>query len=229
MATDPGAGDLSAVRSLYLATASVAADLVEHPAVRAGWDRPSLLDRMTVAELAGHLGRSLLQVETFLEAGDPGTPAPVTAELYYAALTGADDLDSDLNVGVRSRARDVAADGPQGVAGRVRGCLDRLTVRLHDEPATRQVRVFGGHAMTLEEYLRTRLVELCVHVEDLALSVRRGPGVDLPDDVPDLPDDALGEAVTVLVGAARHRHGNAAVLRALSRRERDAVGALRVL
>jgi hypothetical protein len=35
--------------------------------------------------------------------------------------------------------------------------------------------------------------------------------------------------VTVLVGAARHRHGDAAVLRALTRRERDDVGALRVL
>jgi len=226
----PGtAGVMSAVRALYLATAGVAADLVAHPEVRRRWDEPSVLDLMTVADLAAHLGRSLLQVEMFLDAGDPAAPGPVTAEVYYAALRGVDDLGSDLNAGVRSRAQDVAVDGPDGVARRVRGCLDRLAGRLQDEPVSRQVLAYGGHAMTVDEYLRTRLVEFCVHVEDLALSVGLGPGVDPTDDIPDVPDDALAEALAVLVGAARRRHGDAAVLRALTRRERDAVGALRVL
>jgi hypothetical protein len=222
-------GDLPAVRALYLATAGVAADLVEQPEVRDRWDGASVLEEMTVGDLAAHLGRSLLQVEMFLDAGDPAAPAPVPAEVYYAVLTGVDDLGSDLNVGVRSRARDVAVDGPDGVARRVRGCLERLVGRLRDEPVSRNVLAYGGHVMTLDEYLRTRLVELCVHVEDLVLSVGPAPAGDPTGADRDLPDAAIAEAVTVLVGAARHRHGDGAVLRALTRRERDAVGALRVL
>jgi hypothetical protein len=227
--SEPGtAGTLDAVRTCYLATARLAGDLIAHPAVHARWHAPSILDRMTVADLAAHLGRSVLQVEMFLDAADPASPAPVDAGAYYGVLTGLDDLDSDVNVGVRERSRAVSVEGPDGVTRLVRGCLDRLVGRLPDEPADRQVLAYGDNPMLLDEYLRTRLVEFCLHVEDLALSLEPGPGADPTDDVSDLPDDALAEAVAVLVAAARHRHGDAAVLRALGRRERDAVQALRV-
>jgi hypothetical protein len=227
---DPGtAGTLSAVRALYLATAGVAADLLDRPEVSDRWDDPSILPRMTVGDLAAHLGRSVLLVETYLDEPDPAAPAPVDAAEYFGAFAGSADLDNDLNSGVRARSRAEAAPGPAGVATRVRAALDRLAVRLGAEPADRQVLAFGGRTITLEQFLRTRLVEFCVHVEDLELSVGLGPGVDAADDVADLPDDALAHAVDVLVGAARVRHGDAAVLRALARRERDAVDALRPL
>jgi hypothetical protein len=75
--------------------------------------------------------------------------------------------------------------------------------------------------MLVAEYLRTRLVEFAVHVDDLAVSV----GVPTPD----LGSAADDEAIDVLVGIARIRHGDVAVLRALARRERDDVQALRVI
>jgi hypothetical protein len=59
-----------------------------------------------------------------------------------------------------------------------------------------------------------------VHADDLAVSV----GTDLPT----LPPAALQIAISTLVDVARQRHGDLAVLRALSRRERDTLGALRV-
>ncbi|MGW0855449.1 hypothetical protein [Streptomyces sp. NPDC002690] len=77
-----------------------------------------------------------------------------------------------------------------------------------------------GEEMLLDGYLRTRCVELAVHLEDLALSV------DAPHRV---PGAALAIAVDVLVAAARDRHGDQAVLHALARRERDDAEALRVL
>jgi hypothetical protein len=75
--------------------------------------------------------------------------------------------------------------------------------------------------MTLDEYLRTRVVELVVHADDLAASVGVEP-------VPPQPA-TTAVAIDVLVGVARIRHGDMAVLRALARRERDTVRALRVL
>jgi hypothetical protein len=75
--------------------------------------------------------------------------------------------------------------------------------------------------LTLDDYLVTRLIELLVHTDDLAVSV------GLPS--PDFPLAASRPAIAALVDVAILRHGDDAVLRALSRRERDAVDALRVL
>jgi hypothetical protein len=75
--------------------------------------------------------------------------------------------------------------------------------------------------LTLDDYLGTRLVELCVHVDDLAVSGG--------EPAPSLPEGATGRAVEILVDVARLRQGDPGVLRALTRRERDPVEALRVL
>ena len=60
-----------------------------------------------------------------------------------------------------------------------------------------------------------------VHADDLAVSLEVAP--------PPLPAAAFGSAITTLIEVARICHGDAAVLRALTRRERDTVAALRVL
>jgi len=77
-----------------------------------------------------------------------------------------------------------------------------------------------GWVLPLDEYLKTRLVETTVHFDDLRLStgVTDGP----------LPAQAIEVAVDTLLEVARRRHGMAAVLTALARRERDVVQALRV-
>jgi hypothetical protein len=74
--------------------------------------------------------------------------------------------------------------------------------------------------MTLDEYLRTRVVELVIHGDDLASSVGLAFGP--------VASDLATTAISTLVEVARVRHGDMAVLRALTRRERDSVQALRV-
>jgi hypothetical protein len=180
-----------------------------------------VLDGLTVGALAGHLARSVFGVERFLdtpvESGDP--VSPVT---YYARLRGTTDPGSPLNTGVRERAFETAAGGPAALVDSVGACLGRLAARLPAEPADRRVAVphRPGEELLLDGYLRTRCVELAVHVEDLA----HGIGSSL-----EVPPRAVALAVELLVGAARERHGDPAVLRALARRERDEVDALRVL
>jgi hypothetical protein len=73
--------------------------------------------------------------------------------------------------------------------------------------------------MRLDDYLVTRIVELAVHADDLATSV----GLESS-----LPPAALAMAVHSLVDVVRVRHGDLAVLRALSRRERQTPELLRV-
>jgi Mycothiol maleylpyruvate isomerase N-terminal domain len=218
---------MTGLRELYLATGRACVDLIAEPGVATGWERPSVLPRLSIGELAAHLARSVLQVEWFLGEPDPGSPRPWSASAYYADLEATADLDSPLNVGVRERSREVSVTGPDQVLQRARASLALLADRLTGPdpvPESRQLLVHGDRPLVVGEYLRTRLVELAIHDEDLRLSL--DPGSPAPSR---LPAAAVGEAVEVLVGAARLRHGDAAVLRALARRERDGVQALRPL
>ena len=211
-----------AVRDPYLEAAARAAALLHDPRVASAWDGESVLAGMTVGALAGHLARSVLQVEWFLDGPLDHGNEPTTAVTYYARIVDAPDPGSALNRGVRARSQESAAAGAAAVASDTAAALDRLRARLPQEPADRRVAILHrpGEEMLLDEYLRTRCVELAVHTDDLALSV----GADVR-----APDPATAVAINLLVAAAAERHGRLAVLHALSRRERDGIGALRVL
>ncbi|MFD9034245.1 maleylpyruvate isomerase N-terminal domain-containing protein [Streptomyces sp. NPDC059567] len=209
------------IRKTYLQAAEKAVHLLATDQVARRWETESVLPGMSVGGLAGHLARSVLQVEWFLDGQVVGAE-PVSPVRYYARLADTSLPDSALNVGVRARSEETAAAGSAVVAEQARAAWMRLTQRLGMESADRRVAVLHrpGEEMLLDGYLQTRCVELAVHLDDLALSV------DAPCRV---PDAALAIAVDVLVAAARDRHGDQAVLHALARRERDVDQALRVL
>jgi hypothetical protein len=69
-----------------------------------------------------------------------------------------------------------------------------------------------GWALTLDDFLTTRTMELAVHMDDLAVSVGLA--------APGLPDDAFDPVLMLLSRLAARRHGQAALLRALARAER---------
>ncbi|MGN2635213.1 hypothetical protein ACTD5D_03275 [Nocardia takedensis] len=66
--------------------------------------------------------------------------------------------------------------------------------------------------MLLDDFLLTRLLELVVHSDDLALSA------DLP--TPPLPPHVYEPVLDLLTRLAVTRHGQTAVLRTLARAER---------
>lgn len=209
------------IRKAYLLGAEQAVHLLATEEVALHWDKESVLPGMTVGGLAGHLARSILQVEWFLDGETVGAD-PVSPVRYYARLVGTSLPDSALNVGVRARSEETAAAGPAAVAEEAHAAWQRLAQRLGQESADRRVAVLHrpGEEMLLDGYLQTRCVELAVHLEDLALSVGAQNRT---------PEAMLAIAVDVLVAAARDRHGDQAVLHALARRERDAEQSLRVL
>jgi hypothetical protein len=226
---DLGPHLLAPVRARYLAAARTAVELLAAPELEQRWDEASVLEEFGVADLAGHLALAgVLLVETLLDEPDPRSPEPITGGRYYAMFEGSEDVGSDLNVAVRERSHTVAVHGREQVLAIASQAVERLADRLVAEPADRQV-ASRGLALTLDVFLRTRCVEIAVHVEDLELSVGLGPGLTAADPVPDVPDDVVADAVAVLVETAVARHGTRAVLTALCRRERDHVDALRAL
>lgn len=150
---------------------------------------------------------------------EPDPPVVAAAE-YYAPLVESDP-NAQVNVGVRQRAATTAAGGWARLYLDASKMRDRLAERLPDTPPERRVLAFAGRALLIDEYLKTRLVELTIHIDDLARSL------EVP--LPTLPEQATATAIAVLVDTARARHGDQPVLHALARRERDQANALRVL
>jgi hypothetical protein len=213
---------MDAIRVAALTTARSITPLLADDRVAARWHEPSALSRMSVGGLAGHLARALDTIETYLTEPEPPDGGLLRPGEYFAtALSMAGDLDGPMHTGVRERGEAAGAVGPAVLVEQFGAQVDRVAALLESEPETRRVTVLRGQArMLLDEYLPTRIVEMVVHADDLAVSV----GADTPD-----LGAAAGMAIDVLVETARLARGDVAVLRALARRERDAVDALRVL
>ena len=181
------------------------------------WDDDSALPGFTIGSLAGHLARGVLTVYWYLDMPEPDPPV-VSAAQYYADLPSG-DLDAEQNQQVLARGAETAKGGWARLYLDVGRAVEGLEERLATEPASHRIPA-RGHGLLLDEYLRTRIVELVVHLEDLTRSL------DLPTY--DLPA-ATRIAISTLIETAVVRHGTTAVLHALARRELDAVEALRVL
>lgn len=209
---------VSHVRRTYLDTGEAVVELLSKPEVGEHWDEASVLAAFAVSGLAGHLARAIFQVDDYLDASVPGTP-PIDAAVYFAELDSTADIDNSLNLSVRRRGDEEGAGGPVELAKRATDRLALVRQALMEAPAGRHIQVLGNRVLLLDEYLKTRLVEMVVHTEDLTLSIGAGVG---------LPTDAITIATDTIVHSARIRHGDLAFLRGMTRRERDDVNATRV-
>ncbi|SNY53235.1 Mycothiol maleylpyruvate isomerase N-terminal domain-containing protein [Paractinoplanes atraurantiacus] len=197
---------------MYLETAASACAFLGLPAVAERWDDPSALARLRTGPLAAHLASQLVQVPPVLDA--PVTGDRVSLSEHFARSTWTDgDLDSEVNTYIRRISEDAATAGHAAVTDAAGAALAQLRHRLPAEEPDRAVQLpFGPWSLTLADYLTTRLLELTVHVDDLAASVGAEP--------PAMPPAALDTTIGVLCRLAVERHGAPAVLRALSRAER---------
>ncbi len=200
------------------------------PAVKDEWEHPSVLSRMTVGALAGHGYLVARRVCKHLDRERLDTPNSVVTTPDAPTLHLADhvpkgrlatirvdseaDLDAVVHVTVRKDAQRIAERGWKSVVGSFDAVVvATLTERLVDPPES--IVPLGGTAPILfSRYLASRVAELLVHADDLALSV---------DLVPEQPAGTSSSiALAFLVEEARHQYGDLAVLRAFTRRERTA-------
>ncbi len=207
-------------RDTFVATAAAVRTLLADERLRASWDEPSALAALTNGALAAHLARAALVVTPYLDGPPPEGPLADASE-YFARLSPPPDHDDALNRGLRDRANDGAAGGPDAVLAAFDDALGALRERFATEPPDRTLRVAADIPMRLDDYLVTRVLEMVVHGDDLAVSIGAPP--------PEFPSAATGATIDCLVGVARIRHGDLAVVRALARRERDTPAALRVI
>ena len=207
---------MAATRELFVAAGDAAARLIASDDVAARWNEPSALAGYTVAGLAGHLARAVLQVASYLDrpaAPPAGHPLDDAPGYFVIVLGDHDPVDSDLHRAIRERGQQVAAQGPAALARQLTAAQRELEGRFDAEGMDRLVTVREGVVLTLEGYLATRLVELVLHLDDLALSVDREPEA--------VPDGAYDVVAGVLARLAARRAGGLATVRSLARSERQ--------
>jgi hypothetical protein len=204
----------------FLGAAAQTVELLSAPQVAAAWEQSSALAEMTVGALAGHLASQIFSVEAALREPESSLEPTPLLEHYARASWIDEPLDGYVNSGIRARGADFAADGPSALAARADKAVAGLRADLAQRSGGEVVFMPQvGRAMRLDDFLMTRLMELAVHMDDLAVSAA------LP--TPQLDDGAFDPVLVLLARLAARRHGQAALLRALTRAERapDAVNA----
>ena len=207
------------IRDAFFSSAAAAATLLREPALAARWSEPSALADLSVGGLARHLANQVTHSVPLLAGASEASAVPVL-EHYTRNAWVTSGLDGRDNVAIRRKGEaDAAVTTPQALADEFDAALAELHRVVSDEPAHRvvEIRTWG---LTVDDFLLTRLMELVVHSDDLAVSL----GVPTPE----LPPEATEATILLLSRIAAWRHGPLAVVRALARRERapESVAAL---
>ncbi|GAA2105262.1 maleylpyruvate isomerase N-terminal domain-containing protein [Actinomadura alba] len=197
----------------YLSAADQAAALLRKPEVAAAWERPSALAEMTVGGLAGHLAFQIFSVGSAMrEPASEEAPIPLLEHYARAAWIDA-PLDGEVNAGIRAKGEVIGSEGPRSLWKRADASLAEVRTGLAGRSGDQAVFMpWTGWALRLDDFLTTRTMELAVHMDDLAVSV----GLTTQD----VSDAAFEPVLMLLTRLAARRHGQAALLRALTRVER---------
>jgi len=202
--------DWSRVVAAFAESGARAHAVLATDAVAAAWDADSILPKMTVGDVGGHLLAVLLMFDRRYDVAIPpgGTPSDPLGGYASVRLSDPSDLERPPFTMPREGGRRVGGRGHMLVTQQFAETLARLDGRLRDDGPDRAILVGDGTVpMTLRAFSTTRIVELVVHADDLAESV----GVAVPP--PSI--DAATIVIEHLVAASRYRVGDARTIRAL--------------
>lgn len=191
--------------------------LIDDPAVVGAWSGPSALEGYTVGGVVGHVNVAVGWLVPLLDTAEPADARPIRPGHYYTGmkLDPSPSARNPMHDVVRDMSEQTGARGPEANASQFGALLETLRKRLPDEPDHRLLNLHPviPACARLDDFLQTRIVELIVHADDLAVSVGATP--------PAVSEAAAVAAIDALVTTARAAHGDIAVLRALARRERS--------
>jgi hypothetical protein len=201
----------------YLGAVDWLRGLLGRSEVVGAWPEPSAIAGYTVGGVASHAVHSVLWLEQLLKDVEPVGLRAVTLLEYFGPnrVEGSDDTDP-FSASLRAAGEAFAQTGPEIVIAACVTARDELVGLLTNASAARPVpvvRVPGGQ-VPLGQYLRTRVLELVVHGDDVVCSVA-GMTVASP------PPDTVATCMDVCLELARARTGDLPVLRAFTRRERS--------
>jgi hypothetical protein len=205
----------SRLDGVFPTAAAVALDLFQRRDVGEQWLRVSALPKMSVGALACHLGRQVTRAAELLPIATDVPPLECVDEHYRRAAwvtsSSPDDASND-----RSTDDAEAMLGLAALADRSAEALETVRRLLVAAAAAEVVLIpWQGWSLRRDDFLLTRMLEIVVHTDDLALSV----GVSTPE----FPAEVFAPVRDLLVRLAVRRHGQSPIIGALSRSERTQV------
>jgi len=201
------------IRDDFLTTARIALGLMRSPQVAEHWEKPSALPEFGVSGLVGHIGYQALPLPAMISAPVGEEPVVSLMEHYARANWTELDVESEVHTRIRAGGEKLAAEGQAALCDRFEQTLAELEKALPGQE-NRGVRMphWGPWAVSLDEYLVSRLMEFVVHCDDLAVSVGA--------DTPEFPRHVNETVIDLLTRMALNKHSAVDVVRAFSRKER---------
>jgi Mycothiol maleylpyruvate isomerase N-terminal domain len=197
----------------FLSAAEAAHRLASSPQVRDAWGAESACAGMTVGGLAHHLLKQAGNTARALRE-EPRDVEPIPMLEHYVraawvreSQAGRTDPEQDEKDNAAATAgHDAVLEDGRAVLGALPGLL---TARR--DPDTIFI-PWQGWALTTPDFLTTRMMEIVVHSDDLAASVGT--------PTPEFEEAVIAPVLGLLTGVAVRRHGQDALVRALSRPQR---------
>lgn len=205
-------GDLAAV---LRSCATVAIDLADRTEVRDAWERDSACTGMTVGGLTCHLLAQAGHVASGLRApAPPGAPVIGLHEHYAKASWVAASRSGKTDPGQDEKDNTAAAAGHEAVVAQARATLAEVPGLLARPRHPDVIHIpWQGWSLPTADFVTTRLMEMVVHGDDLAASV----GLPTPEHEPAV----VAPVLALLTEVSLRRHGQVALVRALSRPQRS--------
>jgi len=201
--------------SVFPVAAAVALDLIRRDEVREQWLLPSVLPKMSIGALACHLGRQVVRAAELLPAATEVPPLD-SVDAHYQRAAWVRSASPDDPANDRSADDAQAALGAAALAIRSAAALETARRLLAAGAVCDVVEIpWQGWSLRRDDFLLTRMLEIVVHADDLALST----GVRTPE----FPAEVFAPVRDLLVRLAVKRHGQSAVIGALTRSERNRV------
>jgi hypothetical protein len=208
----------------YLSAVDWLRGILRRSEIAEAWGQPSAVPDYTVGGMAAHAVHGVVWLEQLLKDTEPAGLRPVTIAGFFGLNRVEGDAVDPFAASLRAAAEAFALTGATVVTAACTTARDELVELLDGASSARAVPVIraAGGQVSLCDYVRTRVLEVVVHGDDIVCSV---PGLTVPDP----PSGALEVSLGVCLEMARARVGDLGALRAFTRAERAQPEALRVL
>lgn len=200
-------------RDIFTHAADLVGPLVARSEVAAAWTQESSCAGMTVGGLARHLVEQSLYVVEYLAAPAPPDTRQISV-LQHNAYSGwaHEGPDGPENQGICAGWNQQATvEGPADTVRLQSEAIEQLPGVLGQAPESMYL-PWQEVVMPADDFIVTRMMEMVVHADDLAVSL----GVPTPDFGPAVLEPVIG----LLAGLSVARHGQDAVVRTLVRPQR---------